>query len=225
MTAVLMVLIGIIALAAGVGIGFVIRHRVVSTRVQSSETRAENVVREAEREAETLVRQAMSEVKDEIAAVRREAEEDVRTRREEARTREEWLSQKEEVLDRKIADVEKRQAEIEASEADLAEGRKKLEQAAAVHRRELERISQLTAQEAKDLLMKQVVDDAKKQSMATVREIEQRAREEGEERARKIVTIAIQRVASEQTSESTVSVFSLPSEDMKGRIIGREGRN
>jgi len=83
----------------------------------------------------------------------------------------------------------------------------------------------MTAQEAREALRAQVVEEAKREAMATVREIEQRAREEGEERARKIVTIAIQRVASEQTSESTVSVFSLPSEDMKGRIIGREGRN
>src|SRR5256885_5044469 len=83
----------------------------------------------------------------------------------------------------------------------------------------------MTAQEAREGLQSQVVDEAKRQAMGQVRELEQRAREEGEERARKIVTIAIQRVASEQTAESTVSVFPLPSEDMKGRIIGREGRN
>src|SRR5947208_5191360 len=83
----------------------------------------------------------------------------------------------------------------------------------------------MTSVEAREHLMAQVVDEAKRAAMSQVREIEQRAREEGEERARKIVTIAIQRVASEQTAESTVSVFALPSEDMKGRIIGREGRN
>src|SRR5712692_10261221 len=83
----------------------------------------------------------------------------------------------------------------------------------------------MTVQEAKDALARQIVGDAKRDAMATVREIEQQAREEGDRRARKIVTVAIQRVASEQTSESTVSVFPLPSEDMKGRIIGREGRN
>ena len=92
-------------------------------------------------------------------------------------------------------------------------------------RPQLERIAGMTAHEAREQLMAQVIDDAKRAAMAQVREIEQRAREEGEERARKIVTIAIQRVASEQTAESTVSVFALPSEDMKGRIIGREGRN
>jgi ribonucrease Y len=103
--------------------------------------------------------------------------------------------------------------------------RTQLERATELHRAQLERIAGLTSSEARDQLAAQVVDDAKRAAMSQVREIEQRAREEGEERARKIVTIAIQRVASEQTAESTVSVFALPSEDMKGRIIGREGRN
>jgi ribonuclease Y len=103
--------------------------------------------------------------------------------------------------------------------------RGEIERAGAQHRMELERVSRMTAQEAKESLMQQLVGNAKRDAMGQVREIEQAAREEGERRARKIVTIAIQRVASEQTSESTVSVFSLPSDDMKGRIIGREGRN
>jgi ribonuclease Y len=89
----------------------------------------------------------------------------------------------------------------------------------------LEKIAGMTSSEGREVLMAQILEDAKRHAMSQVREIEQRAREEGEERARKIVTIAIQRVASEQTAESTVSVFALPSEDMKGRIIGREGRN
>src|SRR6058998_1345439 len=107
----------------------------------------------------------------------------------------------------------------------LQKVRQQLEQAAEQHRQQLEAVARMTSQEAREALVTQVVDEAKRQAMATVREIEQRAREEGEERARKIVTIAIQRVASEQTAESTVSVFPLPSDEMKGRIIGREGRN
>src|SRR5207302_10270100 len=110
-------------------------------------------------------------------------------------------------------------------EANLERIRGELEKVAERHRRELEIVARMTAQEAREVLQNQVVDEAKRAAMGTVREIEQRAREEAERRARKIVTIAIQRVASEQTAESTVSVFPLPSEDMKGRIIGREGRN
>jgi ribonuclease Y len=100
-----------------------------------------------------------------------------------------------------------------------------LEHSAEKHRERLESVANMTTQEAKEALVAQIVNEAKREAMATVRDLEQQAREEGEERARKIVTIAIQRVASDQTSESTVSVFHLPSDDMKGRIIGREGRN
>jgi ribonuclease Y len=115
--------------------------------------------------------------------------------------------------------------ELDERDEKLTFVRAQLEKATDLHRAELEKIAGLTSTEARDQLLEQVVDDAKRAAMAQVREIEQHAREEGEERARKIVTIAIQRVASEQTAESTVSVFTLPSEDMKGRIIGREGRN
>src|SRR6266511_547609 len=118
-------------------------------------------------------------------------------------------------------EVRSRREEMKRSEQRLTQK----EEAAEQHRQQLEAVARMTSQEAKEALVTQVVDEAKRQAMATVREIENQAREEGEQRARKIVTIDIQRVASEQTAESTVSVFSHPSEDMKGRIIGREGRN
>ena len=114
---------------------------------------------------------------------------------------------------------------MEEREDKLTYIRTQLERANQLHVARMEKIAGMTSVEARDQLVAQIVDDAKRVSMSQVREIEQRAREEGEERARKIVTIAIQRVSSEQTAESTVSVFALPSEDMKGRIIGREGRN
>ncbi len=115
--------------------------------------------------------------------------------------------------------------ELKEREDKLTFVREQLEKATDQHKAQFERIAGMTSGEAKEQLASQVIDEAKRGAMAQVREIEQRAREEGEERARKIVTIAIQRVASEQTAESSVSVFTLPSEDMKGRIIGREGRN
>jgi ribonuclease Y len=121
--------------------------------------------------------------------------------------------------------MDARIAELKEREDKLTFVREQLEKATDQHKAQLERIAGMTSAEARDQLASQVVEEAKRGAMAQVREIEQRAREEGEERARKIVTIAIQRVASEQTAESSVSVFTLPSEDMKGRIIGREGRN
>ena len=121
--------------------------------------------------------------------------------------------------------VDERSADLEEREEKLTYVRSQLEKATELHRAQLEKIAGMTSGEARDHLITQITDEAKRAAMSQVREIEQRAREEGEERARKVVTIAIQRVASEQTAESTVSVFALPSEDMKGRIIGREGRN
>jgi ribonuclease Y len=218
-------LIAILALAAGIGIGFVVRLAIGTSRLQSAEARAQKVLLEAEREAEAQSRTALSELRQELAAMRKEAEEDVRLRREEIGRQERRLTQREEAAEAKLAELDRRSAEIDDRDAHLEEVRQQLMKAAERQKRELERVAQMTAAEAREALTAQIVDDAKRSAMATVRELEQRAREEGEERARKIVTIAIQRVASEQTAESTVSVFSLPSEDMKGRIIGREGRN
>jgi ribonuclease Y len=219
------VIAGVVALALGVAIGFVVRKTMAQSQAQSAESRAQKVVLDAEREAEQVVHTALVEVKDEIAAMRREAEEEVRARREEVGRQEARLTQKEEAVERKLADLERRSAEMDDRDLQLQKVRQHLEHAAEQHRQRLETVAQMTSQEAREALVAHVVEEAKRAAMAQVREIEQRAREEGEERARKIVTIAIQRVASEQTSESTVSVFSLPSEDMKGRIIGREGRN
>jgi ribonucrease Y len=219
------VLVGVVALVLGVAIGFVIRRAVARSQAESAEGRAQKVILEAEREAERLTREALVEAKNEIGALRRDTEEDVRTRRDEIKRQEERLTQKEQTVDRKVDAADRRAEELDDRDRKLALVREQLEHSATQHRAALEKIAGLTASEAKEALRTQVVDEAKRDAMATVREIEQRAREEGEERARKIVTIAIQRVASEQTSESTVSVFSLPSEDMKGRIIGREGRN
>ena len=214
-----------VALAVGIGIGILVRKAIAQSQVHSAEARAQKVILEAEREAERLTREALVEARDEIGGLRREAEEDLRSRREEVKRQEERLAQKEQAVDHKLDEAERRAEELNDRDQKLQLVRQQLEQAAEQHRKRLEDIAHMTAQEAKDALRGQVLEDAKREAMATVREIEQRAREEGEERARKIVTIAIQRVASEQTAESSVSVFSLPSEDMKGRIIGREGRN
>jgi ribonucrease Y len=215
----------VIGLAVGVAGGFALRRYLAASHVQSAESRAQRLVLEAEREAETKVRAALVEVKEEIASMRREAEEDLRVRREEVTKQQERLSRREDQVDRKQGDVQKKEADLGQLEANLERIRGELEKVAERHRRELETVARMTAQEAREALQNQVVDEAKRAAMGTVREIEQRAREEADARARKIVTIAIQRVASEQTAESTVSVFPLPSEDMKGRIIGREGRN
>jgi ribonuclease Y len=218
-------LIVALALAVGLGAGFFFYKLFAASRVQTAETRAQKLVLDAEREAQTKVQQALVEVKQEIAAMRRQAEEDIRSRREEIKRQEERLGRKDDSIEQKQSDLTRHEQEIRRRDADLERIRGQLEKAAERQQRELESVARMTAQEAREALQARILGDAKRAAMQTVREIEQRAREEGEERARKIVTIAIQRVASEQTAESTVSVFPLPSEDMKGRIIGREGRN
>ena len=219
------VVVGIAALVAGAAGGLAVYRAIASRRVETAESRAAKLVADAEQEAESKVRQALMEVKDEISGMRREAEADVKVRREEIKRGEERLSRREEATEAKMAELAAREQKIDRADREMGKLRAEAERLTAEQRRELERVSRLTAQEAKEALMGQIVDHAKRDAMATVREIEQQAREEGEKRARKIVTIAIQRVASEQTAESTVSVFPLPSDDMKGRIIGREGRN
>jgi len=227
------VLVGLIAgLVLGFGAGFLYRKSVAASNAQSIEARAQAVEAEAqktllaaEREADAAAKRAMAEAKDEIATMRREADEDIRGRREELTRQERRMSESQEELRTRAAKVETRAAELEEREEKLTYVRSQLEKATELHRAELEKIAGMTSAEARDHLIGQITDEAKRAAMSQVREIEQHAREEGEERARKVVTIAIQRVASEQTAESTVSVFALPSEDMKGRIIGREGRN
>jgi len=215
----------LLALGIGLALGLYLRRMIVADRIGTAEARAAKLVSDAEREAETKVKDALLEVKEEIAGMRRDAEEDLRIRREELRRNEDRLTKREEQSENRAGDLDKREHELERIGRELQGMRQDIDRAGAQARRELERVSQMTVQEAKDALQKQVVAEAKRDAMGQVREIEELAREEGEKRARKIVTIAIQRVASELTSESTVSVFPLPSDDMKGRIIGREGRN
>jgi ribonuclease Y len=215
----------LVALVAGAAIGIGIQRYRSLKDVESAETKARRLVTEAESEAQETVQKSLKEVKDEIAGMRREAEEDIRTRREESRRRESALAKREEQIESKVTETEKAERFLQERSKKLERVAEDLENARETQKRQLEKVAQMTAQEAKDALITQLTDAAKRDAMATVREIEAQAREEAEARARKVVTIAIQRVASEQTAESTVSVFTLPSDDLKGRIIGREGRN
>jgi ribonuclease Y len=219
------VLTALAGLLLGFAVGVLYRKSVAATNAQSIESRAQKMMLDAEREADAASKRMLAEAKDEIATMRREADDDIRGRRDEIGRQERRMAESEVELKAKAGRAERRALDLEEREDKLTYVRSQLEKATELHRAQLERIAGLTSGEARDQLMAQVVDEAKRAAMSQVREIEQRAREEGDERARKIVTIAIQRVASEQTAESTVSVFALPSEDMKGRIIGREGRN
>ncbi|MEP7059146.1 MAG: ribonuclease Y [Actinomycetota bacterium] len=219
------VVIAIASLAVGAVAGFLYRKTIAASSAHSIESQAQTVLLGAQQEAAEALKHAVKDAKEQNASVRREADEDVRARREEIVRIERRITESEEEIRAKHAGVTLRSAELDEREERLTYVREQLERATELHRAQLEKIAGMTSSEAREQLMAQILDEAKRHAMSQVREIEQRAREEGEERARKVVTIAIQRVASEQTAESTVSVFALPSEDMKGRIIGREGRN
>ena len=218
-------LTGIVGLVLGFGAGFLYRKSVAASNAMSIEARAQQLLLDTQRDADSAAKRTLQDAKDEASAMRREGEEDLRGRRDELARQERRMTEEQEELRLKGAGMEARATELEERDEKLTYVRTQLEKATDLHRAQLEKIAGMTSLEARDHLTGQVIAEAKRVAMSQVREIEQRAREEGEERARKIVTIAIQRVASEQTAESTVSVFALPSEDMKGRIIGREGRN
>ena len=218
-------LTGIVGLVLGFGAGFLYRKSVAASNAMSIEARAQQLLLDTQRDADSAAKRTVQDAKDEASAMRREGEEDLRGRRDELARQERRMTEEQEELRVKAGRIEARATELEERDEKLTYVRTQLEKATDLHRAQLEKIAGMTSLEARDHLTGQVIAEAKRVAMSQVREIEQRAREEGEERARKIVTIAIQRVASEQTAESTVSVFALPSEDMKGRIIGREGRN
>lgn len=232
MAIVIGILVGCIGLAGGFTLGYIIRQRQAAARVGTAEQRAQTLIAEAQREAEAKRREAIVGAQDEVIRVRQQAEEEMRMRRSDVERREMRIQQKEDVLDERDRHVTEREAELqgvgrrlEQREGELGSAEARLTVQRTEVERELQRIAGMSVADAKALLTKRIEEEAKRDAMALVRNLETKAREEAEQRARRIVTLAIQRVASEQTTESSVAVLQLPNEDMKGRIIGREGRN
>jgi ribonuclease Y len=195
---------------------------------RAAEAEAAQIRREAETEAGAALQQARLAAEKELHALQEQAravKDEMHELKADLERREQRLVEREERIDAEQRRVEARDRELAEAESALERRSNELVEAEAERQRELERVAGLTAADAKAELVKTIETQAKREAAIVVRDIEQQAKEEGEERARKIVTLAIQRVASEQTSESVVSVLHLPSDDMKGRIIGREGRN
>jgi ribonucrease Y len=178
------VLVAVAALAVGIAAGFFIRKTIAISNAQSIEAKAQKILLDAEREADESAKRSLREARDEIAAMRRDADEDVRTRRDEVSRSEARLTQAEAELLRRTEAVDDRAVELEERDRKLQFVREQLERATETHRAELEKIAGMTSSEARDQLVGQVIDEAKRTAMSRVREIEQRAREEGEERAR-----------------------------------------
>lgn len=194
-------------------------------QIASAEAEAQRILQEAIREAEGKKREALLEAKEEAQRQRTELERESRERRSELQRLERRLIQKEESLERKAEAMERKEAALQRREQEVENLKATLEE---THRRqlsELERIANLTYEEARELLLARVEEEIKYETANMIRELESQAREEAEKRAREIITQAIQRCAADHVAETTVSVVNLPNDEMKGRIIGREGRN
>ncbi|RXT15187.1 ribonuclease Y [Ammoniphilus sp. CFH 90114] len=211
--------------AVGVGIGYLIRKSIAEAKISSAEEAAKQILDQAGKEAEALKKEKILEAKDEVHKVRTEAEKENRERRNEVQRLEKRVLQKEETLDRKLDNFERKEVELEKRDRAISELQSKVEELYNTQKVELERISGLTREEAKSIILSQVESEVKHECAILVKDIEQKSKEEADKRAREIITTAIQRCAADHVAETTVSVVSLPNDEMKGRIIGREGRN
>uniref|UniRef100_UPI0038B4355B ribonuclease Y n=1 Tax=Thermacetogenium phaeum TaxID=85874 RepID=UPI0038B4355B len=217
--------LAVIALLIGVLCGYLLRKYLAEARIASAEEAARRIIEEAQKEADAKKREAILEAKEEIHQMRTDAERENRERRNEIQRQERRLLQKEEALDRKLEGLEKKEENLYKKEQELAHRSSQLDELLKKHVAELERISGLTTEEARTILLNNVREEIKRETALIIKEEEARAKEEADKRAREIVTLAIQKGAADIVAETTVSVVPLPNDEMKGRIIGREGRN
>ncbi len=226
--------VGLLILVAGIslGVGYLI-HRLYTARVVGdARTRARRIIEEAERDAETKRKDAAIEAKEIVLRVRTESERETRERQREIHQAERRVLQKEEQVGRRVDQLDRREAEVQGKEGGLAsrergikEKEDQLVAALETERRKLEVISGLTAEEAKRQLLARMEEEARHEAALVAMRIEQEAREAAHQKAKEILATTIQRLAPDYTVETSVSILDLPSDDMKGRIIGREGRN
>lgn len=217
----LALILGLVGVVIGVIGGTLVQQRIRQNRIDSAERSAARILNEADRRQKEI----LVEAKEEALRFRKESESELRERRNEVQRSERRVVQKEENLDRKLESLEQRQRNLQNKERDLEEARKSLLTLEEERKQELEKLSNLTAGEAREMLLAQIEREIRDEANRRLREIEQEVKEGADEKARKIIATTMQRLTTEVVSESTVSVVPLPSEDMKGRIIGREGRN
>ena len=206
-------------------LGIKYRKNVSEKEISSAEEEAKRIINESIKSAESKKREALVEAKEEILKARNEYEREVKERRSDLQKQERRLQQKEETLDRKTENMEKKEEALAAKLSDLEEARAEVATVKKTQMEVLERISGFTAEEAKNYLIAQLETEVTHESAMKVKEIEARFKEEADMRAREIISLAIQRCAADHVAEATVSVVPLPNDEMKGRIIGREGRN
>ena len=213
--------------AFGVGTVFGINRRkqVAEKAIGSAETEANRIITEAIKSAEAKKKEFLLEGKDELHRLRNENEKEISSRRKEIQRQERRIQQKEETLDRKMDNLEKKEYSFQKKQKEVEQKLEEVEQVKKSQFEMLERISGYTADQAKDYLLQQLDSELDHEKAVKILEYEEKLKEEADKRARNIISLAIQRMAADQVAEATVSVVALPNDDMKGRIIGREGRN
>ncbi|MBO5100538.1 MAG: ribonuclease Y [Treponema sp.] len=210
---------------AGIVLGWIIRWLYAKFQLSSAEQKAERVKQDAVKEAEAQKKEYLLEAKDQLIRERNQQERENRDRRREIQVYEARVTKKEELIDKKSAEIEKKEQEFAERDLAMSKREEQISIQEETYRKELERISGLSAQEAKELIIKNLENDAKHDAQALLNKIEQEAQLSAEKKAQEILVETIQRLATETTSDITVATVSLPSDEMKGRIIGREGRN
>jgi ribonuclease Y len=222
----------IVGLIAGGMLGYCIRYLWLEKQRQKLENDARNIIADAKKEAETIKKEAILQAKDTLFQMKAEFEKESKESRKEFQNLEKRIVQKEENLDRKAESLDKKEAglskrekQIGQLEKDLGNREKEVENVLRESRKKLESISGMSVQEAKDMLISAIESEARHEAAVIVKKIESEAREMGDKKAKDIIALALQRYSGDYVAEKTVSVVTLPNEEMKGRIIGREGRN
>lgn len=215
----------IITAPLGFGLGYFLRKQIAEKKIKSAEERADQIVFEARKAAETAKKEKLLEAKEELHTLRADLEQETRERRGELQRLERRNLQKEETLDKKTAAIEKKEDKLQNKMRQLENREEAVEKLYQDQLNELERISGYTTEEAKTQLLADVEKEIRHDAVVLVKEIENKAKEEAEKKAQEIIAIAVQKYAADFVAETTVSVVNLPNDEMKGRIIGREGRN
>lgn len=221
----LVVLLLVAAAVAGVCAGYLYRRHIAEAKVEKAEDAVKRLIVDAQKKAEAVKKETVLEAKEEVHALRTEFERESKERRNEIQRIERRLIQREETLDKKVANVEAKEEQVNKRLKEISKRKEEIDQTFAEQIEQLEKISGMTNEDAKNLLLEKVEQETRRDMAIYVREIEGRAKEEADKKSREIIANAIQKYAADHVAENTVSVVSLPNDEMKGRIIGREGRN
>lgn len=206
-------------------VGVVIRKKIAESKIVGAEIEANRMIENAKKEAENIKKEEIIKAKEEIMKSRNELDKEIRERRGEVQLQEKRIMQKEENLEKRSENFERKEKEVEHKLQDIEQRKKELQDLFSREMAELQRISGLSAEEAKKLLLTEVEKQITNETAMIIKEMETKTKEESSKNAQEILSYAIQKCAADHTSETTVSIVSLPNDDMKGRIIGREGRN